>query len=351
MESTDDLIKGITGTDNYMKELEKVSGNLNTIDLKYVSVKFEELAKADEIIRSCMKKLYNDETINYFKAAIENDFNKAIETRTKTNKKTKKIKTSTHLSDKFRPNVFIKSDYFKLIKKIEKTCNNLIESYNINIKDPKYKAIEEVLKTNPELMEIKNLFGRKIVSDEDVKLLVQLKKSTHKIIIVYLLPFYDIRGVISKNWNLLAPMFNKNINVGENVVDIQEMLYLFLISKYRCEITGNNKYYMKMFMDVINKSSSQDEEGNLLAKIDGARFLELLDTINFDSIGEKKEVYNFAVKSKDIIKRIVKRKDGETMADILGDIESVLSGSHTEEEEKVESVVEDNENANILIEI
>lgn len=350
MESTDDLIKGITGTDNYMKELEKVSGNLNTIDLKFVSIKLEELAKADESIRSCMKRLYNDETINYFKLAIENDFTKAIEIKTKTNKKTKKTKTSSHLSDRFRPNVFIKSDYFKLIKKIEKTCNNLIEAYNINLEVPKYDSIRDVLKTNPELMDIKNLFGKKILSDEEVELVVVLKKSAHQIITIYLLPFYDVRGVMMKNWNLLAPMFNKNINVGANTVEIQDMLYLFLIAKYRCEITGKNKYYMKMFMDVINKNSTE-EEGNLLATMDSARFLELLDTINFDSIGQKKEVYNFAIKSKDIIKRIVKRKDGETMTDILKDIEKVLSGSHNEVEEKIESVVEDNENANILIEI
>ena len=319
MENTDDLIKNITGSNDYMKELEKVTGNIESIDVKYFMKKNEANIAHDAVIRSGMKALNNDETKNYFTLSIENDFNKALVTK-KNKRKSKKV------DDKFKAKVFIKSPFFKLIKKIEKTCNMLFEAYNISKQEPSIKPVIETLKTNPELMEVKNFFGYKLSTDDDIKTLVKIQESTHGIIHNYMLPMYDVKSTMDKNWGILAPMFK--VDGGIPISEVKDMLYLFIIAKYRCAITDNTKHYMKLFMDVINKSTTGSSDGlpeeNVIAEMDPARFLELLDNINFDSISEKKSVFEFATKSKDIIRRIAHRKPDEKMEDIIADIQNVL---------------------------
>ena len=351
MENTDDLIRNITGTSDYMKELEKVTGNIENIDLGYFKIKNENNIKFDSIIRSGMKHLDNEETRNFFEHSIKNDFNKAI-----VQKKNKR--KSLMVASEFKPKVFIKSPYFKLIKKIEKTCNMLFEAYDIDKKKPEYKSVEETLSTNPELMDIKNFFGRHIKTQEDVNQLVSLQKAAHGIIDNYMLPMYDVKNTMDRNWNKLAPMFKTDI--GLSCCEIKDMLYLFIIAKYRCTITDNTKHYMKLFMDVINKSSGNESsdglpEENVIANMDPARFLELLDNINFDSISEKKTVFEFATRSKDIIKRIANRKPGEKMEDILQEIQEVLSSATTkieeEEEKPTQPEPEVTENNDILADI
>lgn len=320
MENTDDLIKNITGSSDYMKELEKVTGNIESIDVKYFVKKNDANIAHDAVIRSGMKALNNDETKNYFALSIENDFSKALVTK-KNKRKSKKV------DDRFKAKAFIKSPFFKLIKKIEKTCNMLFEAYNISKQEPSMKEVNETLKTNPELMEVKNFFGYKLSTDDDVKALVKIQESTHGIIHNYMLPMYDVKSTMDKNWSILAPMFK--VDGGIPIAEVKDMLYLFIIAKYRCAITENNKHYMKLFMDVINKSSNSNADGlpeeNVIAEMDPARFLELLDNINFETIGEKKSVYEFAVKSKDIIRRIAHRKPDEKMEDIIADIQRVLT--------------------------
>ena len=102
MENTDDLIRNITGTSDYMKELEKITGNIESINQDYFIAKNSANMKADSIIRSGMKRMQNEETKNFFALSIENDFNKALVAK-KNKRNTKKI------NDKFKPKLFIKS--------------------------------------------------------------------------------------------------------------------------------------------------------------------------------------------------------------------------------------------------
>lgn len=328
MENTDELIKNITGSKDYMKELAKVTGNIESIDMEYFKLKNSANINHDNVIRSGMKKLENEETRNYFTLSIENDFHNAI--TTKKNKRKSKI-----VDERFTPKVFIKSAFFKLIKKIEKTCNMLFEAYSINKAAPSMKEVNETLKTNPDLMDVKNFFGYKLETDEDVNTLVKIQESTHGIIHNYMLPMYDVKATMDRNWKLLSPMFKANGEIP--IAEVKDMLYLFVVAKYRCEITANTKHYMKLFMDLINRNNADGKselpEENVIAKMDPARFLELLDNIDFESISEKKSVFEFATKSKDIISRIANKKPNEKMEDILADIQKVLQESNNSHEE------------------
>ena len=351
MENTDDLIKNITGSSDYMKELARVTGNIDSINMDYFRNRNNENIEHDTVIRSGMKRLENEETRNYFTLSIENDFHKAFVTK-KNKRKTKKI------DDKFKPKIFIKSAFFKLIKAIEKKCNMLFEAYDVDIDNPSIKPVNEVLKSNPDLMDVKNFFGYKFSTDEDVNIMVGIKKAAHGIIYNYMLPMYDVKATMDRNWSILEPMFKANPTVP--LGEVKDMLYLFVVAKYRCEITNNNKYYMKLFMDVINKNNSGNNSGlpeeNVIAQMDPARFLELLDNINLDSIGEKQAVYNFAMRSKDVISRIANRKDNETMDDILEDINRILTEAQSDKEttntnETKPTEPEDTEHNDILADI
>ena len=335
MENTDELISRITGSNNYMKEIEKVVGCIDSIDLTFFIEKNAENIRYDECIRSYMKKLFNEETKNFFAISIQTDFNKAI--LIKNNKR-----HSKKIADNFKPKVFIKSPYFKFIKKIEKTCNNLIESYNINIEHPSFNSVKDILLTNNDLMSVKNFFGYELKNDEDVKAIVDLQKASHKIIENYLTPMYDVKKIMAKNWGILTPMFRNDFAKINS--EIQDMLYLFVVAKYRCQLTDNNKYYMKLFMDIVNKNPEAKANGlpeeNVLANMDPARFLELLDNINFESISQKKSVYEFANKSKNIIRKIANKKPTDKMEDILKELQDIVEQSKTEIEECVKENLE-----------
>ena len=341
MDNTDELIRNITGSNDYMKELAKVVGEITNIDLGYFANKNRDNIINDEIIRSVMKNLPNDESKHYFSLSISNDFNKAIIEKRKRSGKIKKL-----INEAFRPKNFIKSPYFKMIKLIEKTANNLIESYNINITAPSMEQVNNILKTNPELMDVKNFFGYHLRTDKDIELMIKAKEAAHNIISNYMLPMYDVKKTMDKNWGILSPMF-KNIDFASHAYEIKDMLYLFMIAKYRVDITENSKYYMKLFMEIVNKSEGNSNsilpEENVVANMDPARFLELLDTINLDSISQKKSVYNFAMRSKDIIKRIAKKDPNDKMEDIIKDIQETLIESQKAEMEEQKQTIEADE--------
>ena len=337
MHDADAMLNSITGSTNYVKELEKLTGNLEHIDLVYMDERLKVMCDCDMTIRKI---------INSTKASIKREFfelsmasritNPYDEIRKKNKNKIKKV-----LAPEVKPKVMIKSPYFKMVKKIEKCCNNLIESYNIDIEKPSMVSVNEVLKTNPELMSIKNFFDQPLEKDEDCAKIVEMKKVANVIITVYMQPLYDLRGTMEKNWHLIGDLFasaaRDKVDVSE--AEVKDMLYLFIIAKYRCMVTENDKYYLKLFMSLLNKSTTQrttacegvnDDEVNasrLIGEMDAPRFLELLDTINLDQIGDKETVKKFAVQSKDIIKRIVNRKEGETMEDIMTDLQKMMSST------------------------
>lgn len=333
MNNTDNLIKNITGTNNYVKELEKVCGNMETIDKTWF-VNQNKLNKNDDntLRKTLIDTLGKDhETVKqYFGLSIKINFSSPYITIIKKSKKSKKQRTHEELRQELRPRVFIKSEFFKLLKSLEKTTNNLLEAFG---KDG--EKVENILKTQPELPNIKTFFGYKITKTEDVKPLKIIHDSSHDIISRYMLPMYDMKSTMNKNWGMLSALFKRsgNLSVGEFEVsqnEVKDMLYLFMVAKYRCTITENNKYYVKLFMNIINNNGSMEEETEF-GKMDPARFLELLDTINLEAIDKKQKVYKFAEQSKNIIKRIVNKKEDESMEDIMRDVTNIIDTVNNQE--------------------
>ena len=134
MHDTDALIQNITGSKNYVKELEKVTGNIEMIDMNYFKNINKSNMDADYNIRKLLTMPDISISKEFFTLSIAQDFIHAIETHELKSKKSKKTKVKQIIAERFKPKQFINSDYFKIVKRIEKTCNNLIESYSSNNK-------------------------------------------------------------------------------------------------------------------------------------------------------------------------------------------------------------------------
>lgn len=334
MHDTDTIISNITGSKDYVKELEKVTGNMETIDKTW----FRDVNNANELNDREIRKILNKISAkcenftlakDFFKVSIAINYPNAILYQKKKNGKFR-----VFIDDQFKPRKFIKTEYFKLLKKIEKTANNLLEAYG-KTED----KLQQVLKTQPELPDVKNFFGFKLMSQQDINQMILVKNNAANIIDRYMKPLYDMKRTMEKNWHLLDPLFKKtneitvaNYNITQQ--EVKDMLYLFMIAKYRCTITDNNKYYLKLFMSIVNTKSGEinDDDVNqtTLGKMDAARFLELLDTIDLDSISKKNSVYKFATQSKAIIKRIVNKKDDESMEDIMTDMKNIMEEAESQ---------------------
>lgn len=329
MHDTESLLENITGSKDYIKELEKLTGNIEHIDNKWFDNVMVKVNEADGNIRKILKDISCSISKDYFKLSIESEINKSYITTTKKSRKSKKTKVKKSINEKLKPKNIIKSPYFKMIKKIEKTCNNLLEAYGDT-----FEKMQEVIKTNPGIQEIKNFYDYILTKPEDITMIKSIKSNANIIIDQYMTPMYDVKATMDKNWHLIDSLFNKMVT-EISITEVKEMLYLFIVAKYRCTITENDKYYMKLFMSIVNKDSN-----NIIGKMDPARFLELLDTINLDVIDKKQTVYKFANQSKEIIKRIVNKNEGETMEDIMKDISDMMVRTTRKEEEEEEEAIE-----------
>lgn len=352
LHDTDAILNKITGSNDYAKELEKLTGNIEGINMEYFEGVIKSVNESDAKIRTNIKNIPNIGK-EFFKLSIESGLNEPIEVIKKKSKKSDKIKIKKNINQKLKPKTFIKSPYFKMVKKLEKTCNNLYEAYNLN---KGLEGMQEILKTNPDLMETKNFFDYKLKDTEDINMIITIKKEANNIISLYMLPMYDLMQTMNKNWHLIDNLFNSMVS-DISVSEVKDMLYLFMLAKYRCTITENDKYYMKLFMSIIGKENTEDTtEGNakkLIGEMDAARFLELLDTINIENIDNKETVYKFATQAKEIIRRIVNKKEGETMEDIMQDVGKMFNINKDSEEsedkkEVIESAEKNDENGNVL---
>lgn len=373
----ENAIKQISGNENYMESLQQITGDIMQIDSNLFKQKLSEISKLDKELRKNMKLLEktseNNEiteiTSKLFKESIDinvekNSFVKVqkkrnIKKKIKTeNGKNKSIKEKTivereELNNKFKPIEILKTEWFKIIKNIEKLSNKLIEAYTIDRKTPSIDIVLETYKNNPSISALKNFYGIVINTQEQVELLVNINNDSNKIIEIYLTPMYNIRETILKNWFRIENVFKtkafQHMEGSENITqeDIIIVLKQFIIAKYRASITGNNKYFVKLFMSLFN--GNENEVGEL----NSGRFLEIIDSIDMNSLDKKDNVYKFALASKNVIQKIYNKEknndDSQTTEDLIKEIQNMFvnDSPEIEPQENIE-IRENNENGDIL---
>jgi hypothetical protein len=129
---------------------------------------------------------------------------------------------------------------------------------------------------------------------------VLIKRACKDIINILLVPMYDVEQTIHSHWNQIDRIFkNKTFQQhaqGVSPTDVIRILHQFIIAKYRADVTGNNKHYVKLFFGTIGDET--------MANMDGARFMEIMDSIDMSAFNKDDKVYQFATNAKVIMQKI-----------------------------------------------
>lgn len=290
----DSKINKLTDSVNYMDQLQQITGNLFSIDKEY----FEDMLKKVDV----MEKLIVPSLIQYFEdpeteiikryQKISSEFN-VVESsimlvEKKRGRKSKKpSKTVEIVNHDCIGEKLLKTEWFCVLKELEQKSNDLLEAFDSS----DYSKVKAVYDSDKTLLTIKTFYGVPITSSQKLSALKNINKITNQIIDLYTHPLYDVNKKIHNNWTKLGNIFK---DIGETD-EIIKMLEQFMICKYRCEITGNNKYYMKLFQSIF-----QGE--NAVAQIDGSKFLRIVDSVDMSQLSDNANLSKFADSIKTIIK-------------------------------------------------
>lgn len=333
-------ISRISGQQNYMEQLQKITGNIEFVDMDMYHDKHNKLVNCDSNIKKVLRKMLEDtDSINTIKTLYDKESN-ALNLKDNTfglyvkkSKKSKKQKKPREIiNDGYRPIDLVKTEWFKLIKRMEKDIHKfLIEVFpdtsqntNVNnendtdsipnvqinnkskldIESKTFADLEHEYKLHPELIDIKTALDCKINTNKLFTSIIMIKKFAKIIINILLTPMYDVKKTIHSHWSEINRIFKTKAFQQTKLTspdDIIEILYQFIIAKYRATITGNNKHYVKLFLDTVGNEN--------VSNMDGARFVEIMDAIDLDKLNKKDKVYQFALGAKSIMQRIVNNEN------------------------------------------
>ena len=306
----DSRINKITETENYMEQLQQITGNMFSIDKCYFTDLLKRVDVLERMIVPLLKQYFptgHDIISKYIDIHSKYDVvQNSIVTRIKEpGKKSKKpAKEVKMVNHKYVGKDLFNSDWFNMIRELETKSNDLLESFDCS----DYAKVEAVYKTDPMLHELKVFYGQPIDSPERLNALKNLNKVTNELIDVYTKPLYNIHKKVESNWGKLGNIF-RDAMTKEDIID---MLEQFIICKYRCELTGNNKYYMKLFESIASSD-----------KLNGSKFFRIVDSIDNSKLDKKSNVFAFSESIKNAIHSIA-NKD-RPVEDIIAELQETMN--------------------------
>lgn len=363
MHDVDSVISSVSGKQNYMESLEKITGNIMFIELELFKNRMSRISELETVLKDAlniMKISFKSDEFNtiYNTYMTQSDLinikNNCTEMKTrklskKAKKQGKKPKPPIEIvSENYKPQNIIKTEWWKSIKHLEKNANKLIEELGIDKNTPSYTNLKKIYSDHPEYRELKYYYGIFIENEKQFESLVNIYKFSNSIIEIMLTPMYDIKKTINSNWSKIERIFKSNAFANteyakaENIIN---MLEQFIIAKYRSNITGSQKHYMKLFMEIVGDEA--------IASSDGARFMEIMDSIDTDKLNKKDNVYKFATAAKTAMKKIAEMKNDnnpQTTDELIRDLTKLFDNT---EQSKEQLQLEDTttENADILSDI
>ena len=325
----DKTISKFSGVKNYMEQLAVVTGNMNSLDEAYYTDKINCVKKTFELLIGEFDKIgiKTESFTKKFNAKPINGLNELYIDVVKKGKAKPKHKP------RIRPQEIYDSEWFELIKEIEKNSAEMIEQFQIESPNPTEKQIE-IIKTNHNVVETYSFYDMHFDdSDPDInikltKLIYMSSRYTNMIIDVILTPMYDVHKFMDKHWmdqidKTLGLELQKQKQQPITTEDIKNYLYLFVLTKYRLEMTKSPE----AFVNILTKSVDHETLGST----NPARFLNLLDTLKLDDIKDKDGIKKMTEIAKNEIKKITENKDIKP-SEILKDIEELLSYGDKEDE-------------------
>lgn len=322
MHDIDNQISRISGSNNYMEQLQKVTGNIYNVDMIMWKDKINVIKRSETNISKLFNALVTQnpglkqhvDEFNMLSTNLDLE-HKAFTIQVK-KRKGKPAKEREIISTGYLPSELVKKDWFKKVKFIEKDINRFMsEMFVANAVDEsknnkdfmhyKYTDLENVYLKHPDLKEIQKCLGINVNNEPLFRSLLLIRRCCNDIINILLLPMYDVRKTIESHWSEIDRIFKskafqqttREAGAGNLTPDdIINILHKFIIAKYRASITGNNKHYVKLLMDTVGNEN--------ISNIDGARFIEIMDAVDIDQFNKKDKVYQFASKAKEVMKRL-----------------------------------------------
>lgn len=367
MHDIDAQISKITGQNNYMETLQKITGNIMTIDMEQYHSVHKKISACDFNIKVLLSRLAESETTDNGSSinAINDEYKRESTNinikdgtftmyQRKVGKKGKVKPPREIVAPGHNPPDLIKTQWFKSVKHIEKEVNKYFTNVFPNTLKPDEQTFAylstEIYKTSPEVLELQTIYDVKIANDEIFKNITQLRKCTNMIINLLLTPMYDVKGTIRKHWDKIERIFNSKAFQQTGLTcqeDIIDMLNQFIVAKYRATITGNNKHYAKLFLSVVGNDN--------VTNMDGARFIEIMDSIDLEKLDKNENVYKFASNAKELIHQIV-NNENINAKDVIDKLNSSFNiedpatvvDDHQESEDQPEVPATDDKYNNLL---
>ena len=365
-------ISRISGQQNYMEHLQRITGNIEFVDMEMYHEKHTKIVNCDSNIKKILRKLLDEhpeiETLktNYEKESSELSLKeKTFGVHIKKSKKSKKVRKPREIINQgYRPMELVKTSWFKMVKHIEKDIHKFLvevfpqetpvevdkdqedsesansrsddlintsaekyneQNFNKSIENKTFADLENEYKLHPELPDIKTALNCKVTTNTTFTSMLLLKRFCKIIINILLTPMYDVKKTINSHWSEIDKIFKTKAFQQAKIAsaeDIVEILYQFIVAKYRATVTGNNKHYVKLFLDTVGNDN--------VSNMDGARFMEIMDAIDLDKLNKRDKVYKFAMGAKTAMQRIVKN-EGIT-PEVLKEFDEMFKSSDDEDE-------------------
>lgn len=333
MHDIDAQIARISGQQNYMAQLSKITGNIESIDMNMFHEKHTKLVHCDSNIRTILKRMADEDNAIQEVCAAYQQLSEALDIEHKTfGMYQKKNRTPREIiNNGYKPMELVKTPWFKQVKTIEKEINKFLTEVFptegapsavrdaategspsaakdaatetktetkptrlVDLNTVKFADLEKEYADNPQLSTIKTVFGAHITTNSLFTALMLIRRFTKIIINILLVPMYDVKGTIESHWSEInrifkTKAFQQNAGANNNIspTDIVNILHQFIVAKYRATVTGNNKHFVKLFLDTLGNEN--------VSNLDGARFMEIMDSIDLDKLNKKDKVYKFAV--------------------------------------------------------
>ena len=173
MHDIDAQIAKISGQANYMDSLQKITGNIMTVDKDMYHEKHTKISACDFNIKILLRRISDEcqnKTISDIKTLYDTESTK-LNIKDNTfimyQRKTKKnVKPPREIvAPGYSPSELIKTEWFKHVKHIEKEINKfMISSFpeGYEEKDKCYEYLEDEYKKHPELVDLRTIYDCKI---------------------------------------------------------------------------------------------------------------------------------------------------------------------------------------------
>jgi hypothetical protein len=328
----DKTISKISGIKNYMDQLAVITGNIHSITPEFYMDQLSKLDSINRVICSSIMELKSKELTKLFeriKSSYEalDILHPYVE---KMHKKSNRVSKKCRL----RPEDIYNSKWFECMKEISARCLELSKQFEIETGAMTSKQ-QKIIEENPHTVETFKFYDVPMVTNEAYKCVYVCRKFIDRIIEILLTPMYDMKGYIEKHWNtqidsVIGTKLKDKIKTNDGTIhteDIQRYIYIFVLSKYRLEITGSPDQFAKILMHSISEYD--------IAELNATKFIHLIDNIDFNQVEDNKNIKALATIAKEEIIKLSSAKE-VSIKEIMEDIDKFLSVEEEEEQPKPE---------------